>query len=106
MSFTGNEGDYITLTQASAYTAAYRAANPGATKGHFLGATKLKALLNQSGCVGLRSYYAINTSTGEKQLVVVGVDSNENDIVGGSALILDKSLLCPPNCGVANGLNS
>lgn len=106
MSFTGNEGDYITLTQASAYTAAYRAANPGATKGHFLGATKLKALLNQSGCVGLRSYYAINTSTGEKQLVVVGVNASENDIVGGTALILDKSILCPPTCGASNTLNS
>jgi hypothetical protein len=106
MSFTGNEGDYITLTQASAFTAAYRAANPSSTKGHFLGAAKLKALLNQTGCVGLRSYYAINTATGEKQLVVVGVDSNENDIVKGTALILDKSILCPPTCGAANALNS
>lgn len=105
MSFTGNEGDYISLADGSAYTAAYRAANPGSTQGHFFGATKLKALLAQTGCVGLRFYHGIDAS-GLKQLVVVGVDKNENDLASGTCLILDKSILCPPQCGTANGLNS
>jgi hypothetical protein len=105
MSFTGNEGDYISLTDGSSYTAAYRAANPGSTQGHFFGSTKIKALLAQSGCVGLRFYHGIDTN-GLKQLVVVGVDKNENDLTTGASLILDKSVLCPPNCGPANSLNS
>ena len=105
MSFTGKEGDFITLSDGASYTAAYRAANPGSTQGHFLGATKLKSVLAQANCVGLRFYYGINPS-GEKQLVVVGVDSNENDLITGASLILDKSVICPPNCGNSNSLNS
>ena len=53
--------------------------------------------------MGIRVYYAL-TSTGQKQLVLVGVDEDENDLCDG--VLGDKSYLCPPVCGNANALNS
>jgi len=95
MSFTGNEGTYITLTQGNTWTTTYRNANPTAVKAHFYGKTKLTEVLAQSGCVGIRMYRAID-DTGALQLVLVGVDANGSDLTGG--LILDKSVLCPAVC--------
>lgn len=102
MSFTGNEGSYITLTQGTAWTGNYRSANPNATKAHFLGKSKLSEILAQTGCVGLRMYYAID-DTGAKELVIVGVASNGCDITTG--LILDRSLPCPSYCDSTSALN-
>ncbi len=102
MAFNGNEGTYITLTQGSTWTGSYRSANPDGVKGHFFGKTKLAEMLNQTGCVGLRFYRAID-DVGAEQLVVVGVVSNQTDMTSG--LILDKSVLCPPYCDSGSGLN-
>jgi hypothetical protein len=106
MSFNGNEGAFISLTDAAALTATYR--NSGTLNpvlGQFLGKTKLNQLLAQSGCVGLRIYYGVD-ATGAPAIVVVGVSSNENDILGTNPKILDTALPCPPNCGNSNSLNS
>src|ERR1035437_3617944 len=74
MSFTGNEGTYVTLNQGGTWTGNYRTANPNAIKAHFYGKTKLAEMLNQTGCVGLRMYRAIDEN-GAAQLVIVGVTS-------------------------------
>lgn len=103
MTFTGNENHDIPLNTASAWTANYRNANPNQIKGHYFGKTAILAILEQSGCVGIRVYYAIN-SDGVKQLIVVGVDANGNDLYNG--LLADRSFNCPPDCGAANPLNS
>ena len=79
MAFNGNEGTYITLTQANAWTTSYRNANPNAVKAHFYGKTKLQEMLNQTNCVGLRFYRAID-DTGAAQLVVVGVLADQTEI--------------------------
>jgi len=102
MSFNGNEGTYITLGQGSTWTGSHRSANPTAVKAHFFGKNKLTEMLNQSGCVGLRFYRAID-DTGALQLVVVGVTSAGADMTSG--LILDKSALCPPYCDAGSSLN-
>lgn len=102
MTFTGNENHDISLQEASQWTANYRNANPGQTKGHYFSSNAIKAVLAQTGCVGMRIYYA-NTDTGTKQLVIVGVAADGNDLVNG--LILDRSVLCPPDCGNSNSLN-
>lgn len=102
--FTGNEGSFITLEEASTYTANFRSANPNGIKGHFLGKSNMNKLLAQDGCVGLRTYHGID-ALGVAQIVVVGVDKNENDILTDSPLILDKAFMCPPNCGTTNSLN-
>jgi hypothetical protein len=103
MSFTGNEDHSITLAEASAWTKTYRTANPQAIKGHFFGKTAIQAILNQADCVGMRLYYAIDDK-GQKQIIVVGVDANENDLYNG--LLAERSRPCPPYCGTGNPLNT
>jgi len=106
MSFTGDEGGFISLSDAATLTASHRSSNPEAVQGHFLGRTKLLDLLNQSGCRGLRIYHG-ESSSGGREIVVVGVDSNENDILDSTnPLVLDTSVLCPPTCSNSNSLNS
>ena len=103
MSFTGNEDHGITLTQASKWTRNYRTANPGAVKAHFYGKTAIQNILNQTGCVGIRVYYALDEA-GVKQLVIVGATAEEIDLENG--LLAERSRPCPPYCGINNSLNS
>lgn len=107
--FDGTEGSYISQSQAKTlgtnYTSSNRFAQTGYIKAHFLGNEKLEELLNQQSCVGLRIYYAtkIEISTAQTpEIVVVGVDSSGNDILGNN-LILDASLPCPPACPETGG---
>ncbi|MCR9170848.1 MAG: hypothetical protein NXI10_00020 [bacterium] len=102
MAFTGKEGGQITLEQGADMTSAYRDQNPGKTKGHFMGRDILLEILNQEGCMGIRVYYGIDNN-GDKQLVFVGADSNEDDQLD---LIADLSMPCPSRCGSSNDLNS
>ena len=103
MAFNGKEGEQITLTEASSWTENYRnTASIGDPKGHFFGKDLLQQILDQSGCMGIRIYYGINEG-GKNVLVLVGADSNENDITD---LIVDKSKPCPSYCGRDNDLNS
>lgn len=103
MAFDGTEGEQISLNEAASITANHRSANPNGVWGHFMGKEILMAILNQSGCVGIRCYHAIGTD-GNKQLVYVGVDQNENDIITG--IIADRCKPCPSFCSVQNPLNS
>jgi hypothetical protein len=102
MSFTGEEGAYITLTQGNAWTANHRTANPNMVKAHFYGKTKLSAILNQSGCVGIRMYRAIDDA-GVLELVLVGVNSSGGDLTSG--YLLDRSTPCPTYCDSGSSLN-
>ena len=102
MSFTGNENHDFTLTEASEWTANFRAAHPSSILGHFFGKTALEAVLAQTGCVGIRIYYALDDG-GAKQLIVVGVDSSEDDMTAG--LIKERSCPSPPYSGGKNCLN-
>ncbi|MBK7148064.1 MAG: hypothetical protein IPH78_04385 [Bacteroidetes bacterium] len=102
--FDGNEGTFITLSEGANMTSAYREANPDAIKGLFFGKNKLLDLLNQTGCVGIRIYFAIDDETKEAGLVLVGAKENTNDITSG--YIIDHGISCPPVCGADNDLNS
>ena len=92
MSFTGDEGSFITLTQGQTWTTNYRTANPNAVKAHFYGANKLNSLLRQTNCVGIRMYHAIDDN-GVTELVLVGVTAAGADMTSG--YILDRSVPCP-----------
>ncbi len=102
MAFDGTEGNQITLASASAMTAQYRRDNPNSTIAHFFGKDILNELLEKEGCVGIRIYYGLDED-GNKQLVLVGVDSEENDIL---ELVADMSFPCPNACSSPNSLNS
>lgn len=75
---------------------------PGEVIGVFMGKNKIKEILAQNECVGIRFYFA-KDGNNENTLVVVGADSNENDLANG--LIADKLSKCPPNCSNSNPLN-
>jgi hypothetical protein len=79
--FNGSEGGPIPLVIAKQWTANYRATiNPGETEAHYFGGDIIRRLLDEVGSVGIRMYYAID-DTGEKQLLLVGVDAEGNNLL-------------------------
>src|ERR1043165_1853501 len=106
MAFTGQEQHDITLQEASKLTSNYRGTVPANSRlGGFFGRDAIQALLDQDGCVGIRYYYGIDDNGG-KVLVVVGVTSDENDIIKAGCVCIEAAVPCPPYCGTANVLNS
>ena len=55
--------------------------------------------LKQSSII--ESHYALDEN-GKQQLIIVGVDSNENDLYEG--VIADRSIPCPPFCPINSPL--
>ncbi len=103
MAFNGNESKKVTLAKAAVWTSNYReTVSAGETIAHFFGKEKLNSILSQSGCMGIRIYYGIDN--GEKNLVLVGADADENDQLNG--IILQHSSKCPTFCSEPNALNS
>lgn len=102
MAFNGKEGGAISLEEASQMTANYRGKNPNSTIAHFFGKDILSKLINVKGAKGIRMYYGID-SEGNKQLVLVAADADQNDIL---ELIVDVSSPCPNWCSELNPLNS
>lgn len=104
MAFTGKENHSISLDDAAHLTKNYRDNNPpGITLGHYFGRDAIDAILAQDECVGIRIYYGL-TDEGTKQLVITGVDADKNDLYDG--VLAERSILCPPDCGTLNPLNS
>jgi hypothetical protein len=103
MPFDPSINHIINLTDASKLTANYRLNSPGQTLAHAFGRRQMLDLLIQNNCEGFRIYYGID-QLGEKQLVIVGVDINGNDLYEG--ILLDLSQLCPSVCSSNNPLNT
>jgi hypothetical protein len=100
MEFNKDTGEQITLAQAQVMVNEYRKRYPDATKGYFAGANHFETILNQEDCVGLRIYNGYDKDTDSTNLVIVGVNSNNEDITSG--YILDKTAPCPPYCGISD----
>ena len=94
MAFDGTEGDQISLQEASTMMQNYKNANPNSTHAQFMGKEIIGQILAQSGCVGIRSHFGINTN-GVLQLVIVGVDANGNDMMSSASIIADRGVLSP-----------
>ena len=103
MSFTGNEGTTISLQQGAAMTRKYCNSTTESRQAVFYGINRLNEILSQQGCVGIRIYLA-RDGADNMQLVLVGADANEQDMLSG--VILDQGLGCPENCSADNPLNS
>lgn len=101
MAFDGTEGDAITLAAGATMTGRFRTNYPNHVRGRFFGRDLLLQILNQSGCKGIRMYFA-QDSNNVLELVIVGADANENDMCD---LIGDVSCACPNRCGTKNNLN-
>ena len=102
MGFNGNEGTTISRDAAGNMTETWRNNHSGARKALFFGRDKIEDILDQSDCKGLRIYFAQDENEAY-ELVVVGADSNEDDILDN---ILDQGIPCPSRCGASNDLNS
>lgn len=100
--FTGNEGSFIKTASAGTMTAAWRSANPSAVQAEFFGINNINSILNQSGCMGLRIYLGLDTS-GNIQLILCGATANNDDMLN---YVLETGVMCPPNCGSSDALNS
>jgi hypothetical protein len=102
--FNSAVGDPIDLATAKSWAANYREKNPGDTKGHFFGFEIIQQILNEAGCVGIRMYYGIDEN-GKKQIMLVGVDSDGENIIpngenflDGEGIVADASWPCPDYC--------
>ena len=101
--YTGNENHTITLDQAVKYIQNFKSfpATPS-IKGAYFGRSAFDKILAQSGCIGIRYYYA-KKDDGTPTIVLVGVDGAGNDITAG--ILSDDGWPCPPMCGGPNPLN-
>lgn len=93
---TGHENHSVTLAQAVKFVQNFKT-NPAAPsiKGGFIGRDALDSLLAQSGCIGVRYYYA-KKDDGSPTLVLVGVGPDGNDLEQG--VLLQQIIPCPPWC--------
>lgn len=66
----------------------------GMTVASKISAQAYSILLEQPECTGVRTYFALKE--GRLTIVVVGVNSQGNDITEG--IILDVGMDCPPTC--------
>lgn len=102
MPFTGNEEHSISLEEAAKMTERYRSgAGAAAFLGGYFGRDALLAILGQEGCTGIRIYNARNDA-GESNFVLVGVDSEGEDMTDGP--LAELSIGCPPFCPTASEL--
>ncbi len=87
----------ITLAEAITMTHAYQSDTlfTGQTVAAKISADAYLEIINQHGCEAVRAYFAKNAA-GELTLVIVGVDSNGNDMTSGK--IMNRTENCPINC--------
>lgn len=104
LTLTGQEDHDIDLASAARYTSNYRhTISVDEKKGGYFGKSALLELLAQERCVGLRYYYGIDDAR-KQVLVLVGVNSEGDDLIDGK--ILERSWPCPHACSNSNDLNS
>lgn len=97
--YTGEEDHSVTRAEAAAFTRTFREAHPDAPEAFYFGRKAFESILAQQGVVGIRIYNGI-TEDGKHNRVMVGVDSQGNDIVDG--VLAERALSCPPSCGQQN----
>nr|WP_298655851.1 hypothetical protein [uncultured Flavobacterium sp.] len=102
MSLNPNTGSIITQEQAKTLIDAFAKKFPGEVVSSFIGGDNVKKILEQEDCIGLRIYNGYNDAEQKISLVVVGVNSNEEDMLE-NGIIYDRMALCPPICP-KNGL--
>ncbi|MBK8584712.1 MAG: hypothetical protein IPN88_04435 [Bacteroidetes bacterium] len=106
MAFTGNEDNIIPFSEGAVLTKKFRnESKPTDIIANYYSKDSIQALLEQSGCVGIRAYFGKNADD-QLCLVIVGVDAEENDLIGEDFVCVDNGISCPNNCSTHNILNS
>lgn len=109
MSFKGDEGSFVTLSNAKGWTEKHRKANPNAKRAYFFGREKIEALLKQEGACGIRIYHGIGDDD-QANVILVACTENEANQIPENAMnvdpgdfkLLEIGIPCPPNCPPEN----
>lgn len=96
MSINSTSGEIITLTEAKNYTRSFQDLNPNQIKAFYVGKEKLLQILSQPDCIGIRIFNGHDTNEGVDNRVLIGVDSNTDEMSEG--IILEKLVPCPSFC--------
>ena len=96
MALDANTGGAISLTAAQEYISEFQRRYPNEIKASFIGANNVNSLLVQNDCIGIRMYNGYDVKEERLNVVLVGVDPQENDMKDG--VILDRCAVCPPVC--------
>lgn len=102
MSFTPLSGKEITLEEAQKLIADFKTNYSHDVKSFYVGRTHVENILEQEDCIGIRIINGFDRTTEKMTKVLVGVDSNGNDMDSG--LIVDKLLPCPSDCPTSTRL--
>lgn len=96
-------GENIGLAEGIELVNAFKAANPTATQGYYIGRNILEQIIAQPGCVGI-NFRKCLTNLNEEHLVYTAVDAdgkdilefsvvtNTGDIVTQDAIVADKTI--------------
>lgn len=96
-------GENIGLAAGIELVNAFKAANPTATSGYYIGRNILEQIMSQPGCVGI-NFRKCLTNLNEEHLVYTAVDAdgkdilsysvvtNTGDIVKQDAIVADKTI--------------
>lgn len=108
--YSAEVGEDIGYEKGAKMIKTYYDQNQDDVLAHFMGRNLIEAILAQPGVIGIRMFHALN-EIGIKQLVLVGVDANgdnilnytevgENgEIIKKKGIVADKTRNCPPYCG-------
>lgn len=102
MEINNTSGEIITLEEAKQYTHSFQKLYPNEKKAFFVGKENLLKILEQPDCLGIRIYNGYNDDENTSNKVLIGVDSNGDDMIDG--IILEKLVPCPPICSGSGGL--
>ena len=97
MTINENSGGLITEQQARTLISEFDKRFPGEVVSSFMGSVHINSILSQEDCIGLRIYNGYDALTEKISLVLVGVDSANNDLLK-DGLIYDQMVTCPPTC--------
>lgn len=99
MIVTGNEGGPISNADATTWINNFKNANPNETWSHLFGINVINSVMNQSGCLALRFYNALDEQN-VKKIIIFGVNASGEGLNG---YIADNAIPCPPsaNCTMA-----
>jgi len=98
-----NNPHVISLDEAKSMTHAYQNAAQfqGLTVASMIDKDAYQLVMDQPGCVNIRTYFALNEA-GTLTIVVVGVDDNGDDMTQG--VLLDMATNCPIFCATNSEL--
>jgi len=102
MKLDNNTGAVIALDEAVKFTTSFQERNPNQIKSHFVGGEKVKLILQQENCIGIRIYNGYDPDRNEANLVLVGVDKDGEDLTNG--VLVERLAACPSECPVKSKL--